>query len=77
MDKFPPSSPKRSTACKAGLIRRSDRRIRSCALWEGWHGYHRKKYRVMLRGAFEPLMKVLGLSSTPLTVQEAVNVAAS
>jgi hypothetical protein len=55
----------------------SNDRVRAYALWEGWHGYDRKKYRAMLREAFEPLMKPLGLSSTPLTVQEAVNVAAS
>jgi DNA polymerase II len=52
-------------------------RVRAYALWEGWHGYDRKKYTAMLREAFEPLMKPLALSSSPLTVQEAVNVAAS
>jgi len=29
-------------------------RVRAFALWEGWHGYDRKKYAAMLREAFEP-----------------------
>ena len=29
-------------------------RVRAFALWEGWHGYDRKKYLAMLREAFEP-----------------------
>ena len=29
-------------------------RVRAFALWEGWHGYDRKKYRAMLREAFQP-----------------------
>jgi DNA polymerase II len=29
-------------------------RVRAVALWEGWHGYDRKKYAAMLREAFEP-----------------------
>jgi len=29
-------------------------RVRAYALWEGWHGYDREKYRAMLREAFEP-----------------------
>lgn len=37
-------------------------RVRAYALWEGWHGYDRKKYGAMLREAFEPLNKPLGLS---------------
>jgi DNA polymerase elongation subunit (family B) len=28
-------------------------RVRAFALWEGWHGYDRKKYRAMLREAFQ------------------------
>jgi hypothetical protein len=27
-------------------------RVRAFALWEGWHGYYRKKYKAMLREAF-------------------------
>ena len=27
-------------------------RVRAFALWEGWHGYDRKKYAAMLREAF-------------------------
>ena len=30
-------------------------RVRAFGLWEGWHGYDRKKYREMLLEAFEPL----------------------
>ena len=40
-------------------------RVRAYALWEGWHGYDRKKYGAMLREAFEPLTKPLGVSSGP------------
>jgi DNA polymerase-2 len=29
-------------------------RVRAYALWEGWHGYDRKKYAAMLREAFQP-----------------------
>ncbi len=29
-------------------------RVRAYALWEGWHGYDRAKYRAMLCEAFEP-----------------------
>jgi hypothetical protein len=29
-------------------------RVRVFALWEGWHGYDRKKYKAMLREAFQP-----------------------
>src|ERR1700731_238381 len=29
-------------------------RARAFALWEGWHGYDRKKYAAMLREAFQP-----------------------
>jgi DNA polymerase-2 len=29
-------------------------RVRAFALWEGWHGYDRKKYAAMLREAFQP-----------------------
>jgi DNA polymerase-2 len=29
-------------------------RVRAFALWEGWHGYDRKKYKAMLREAFQP-----------------------
>jgi hypothetical protein len=29
-------------------------RVRAFALWEGWHGYDRKKYKAMLREAFHP-----------------------
>ncbi len=28
-------------------------RVRAYALWEGWHGYDRRKYQAMLREAFE------------------------
>ncbi len=34
-------------------------RVRAYALWEGWHGYDRKKYRAMLLEAFEPFEKFL------------------
>jgi hypothetical protein len=29
----------------------------ACALWEGWHGYDRRKYQAMLREAFEPFVQ--------------------
>lgn len=32
-------------------------RVRAYALWEGWRGYDRKKYREMLRGAFDLFLK--------------------
>lgn len=38
-------------------------RVRAYALWEGWRSYDRKKYTAMLREAFEPLTKPLGVSS--------------
>jgi len=31
-------------------------RVRAYALWEGWHGYDRKKYGAMLRESFEPFV---------------------
>jgi DNA polymerase II len=34
-------------------------RVRAYALWEGWHGYDRRKYGAMLREAFEPFEKFL------------------
>jgi DNA polymerase II len=34
-------------------------RVRAYALWEGWHGYDRKKYHAMLLEAFEPFEKFL------------------
>ena len=34
-------------------------RVRAYALWEGWHGYDRKKYHTMLLEAFEPFEKFL------------------
>ena len=34
-------------------------RVRAFALWEGWHGYDRGKYRAMLLEAFEPLQQPL------------------
>ena len=39
-------------------------RVRAYALWEGWHGYDRKKYRKMLREAFDPLMKPGGQAAS-------------
>ena len=30
-------------------------RVRAYALWDGWFGYDRRKYRELLRDAFEPL----------------------
>jgi hypothetical protein len=33
-------------------------RVRAYALWEGWHGYDRKKYSAMLREAFEPFEQI-------------------
>jgi DNA polymerase-2 len=32
-------------------------RVRAYSQWEGWHGYDRRKYRDMLREAFEPFLK--------------------
>jgi len=37
----------------------SNDRVRAYALWEGWHGYDRKKYRAMLLEAFEPFDRFL------------------
>jgi DNA polymerase elongation subunit (family B) len=34
-------------------------RVRAYALWEGWHGYDRKKYGAMLREAFEPFVQFI------------------
>ena len=34
-------------------------RVRAYALWEGWHGYDRRKYRAMLLEAFEPFEQPL------------------
>jgi len=39
-------------------------RVRAYALWEGWHGYDRKKYAAMLREAFEPF-ELFTLDRTP------------
>jgi hypothetical protein len=39
------------TAAKAKV---PNDRVRAYSLWEGWHGYDRTKYAVMLREAFEP-----------------------
>jgi DNA polymerase elongation subunit (family B) len=33
-------------------------RVRAYSLWEGWHGYDRKKYASLLREAFEPFESV-------------------
>jgi DNA polymerase-2 len=33
-------------------------RVRAFSLWEGWHGYDRKKYAAMLCDAFEPFESV-------------------
>jgi len=35
-------------------------RVRAYALWEGWHGYDRQKYRAMLLEAFEPFEQPTG-----------------
>jgi len=40
-------------------------RVRAFALWEGWFGYDRKKYRAMLLEAFEPFVLCL-----PKTAEE-------
>jgi hypothetical protein len=36
-------------------------RVRTFAIWEGWHGHDRKKYIAMLREAFEPFEPDRGL----------------
>ena len=41
----------------------SNDRVRAYALWEGWHGYDRKKYAEMLREAFEPFEQFTHTSS--------------
>lgn len=40
-------------------------RVRAFALWEGWHGYDRKKYAAMLREAFQPF-EISAPESTPV-----------
>jgi DNA polymerase II len=40
-------------------------RVRAYALWEGWFGYDRKKYRDMLREAFQPFDLFIAGSSQP------------
>ena len=34
-------------------------RVRAYALWEGWHGYDRRKYQAMLHEAFEPFAQFI------------------
>ena len=34
-------------------------RVRAYALWEGWHGYDRRKYQAMLHDAFEPFVQFM------------------
>ncbi len=34
-------------------------RVRAYALWEGWHGYDRRKYQAMLHEAFEPFVQFI------------------
>jgi DNA polymerase-2 len=34
-------------------------RVRAFALWEGWHGYDRRKYQTMLQEAFEPFVQFI------------------
>jgi len=34
--------------------------VKAFALWNGWYGYDRKKYKAMLREAFEPFTKPCG-----------------
>lgn len=34
-------------------------RVRAYALWEGWHGYDRRKYQALLREAFEPFVQFI------------------
>jgi len=38
-------------------------RVRAYALWEGWHGYDRKKYHAMLIEAFEPFEQFVGTAT--------------
>jgi hypothetical protein len=33
--------------------------LRAFALWEGWHGYDRRKHQAMLREAFEPFVQFI------------------
>ena len=41
-------------------------RVRAFALWEGWHGYDRRKYHVMLQEAFEPFVQFIPEPPTPV-----------
>jgi DNA polymerase elongation subunit (family B) len=40
-------------------------RVRAFALWEGWHGYDRKKYKEMLREAFQPFELTIEEPASP------------
>ncbi|MGH9724725.1 MAG: DNA polymerase domain-containing protein, partial [Candidatus Acidiferrales bacterium] len=44
-------------------------RVRAYALWEGWHGYDKKKYQEMLREAFELFLKPLSSKFQQFTPQ--------
>jgi DNA polymerase I len=41
-------------------------RVRAFALWEGWHGYDRRKYHAMLQEAFEPFVQFIPEPPTPV-----------
>jgi DNA polymerase-2 len=41
-------------------------RVRAFALWEGWHGYDRRKYADLLRDAFQPLSQPIGCEPAPI-----------
>jgi DNA polymerase-2 len=43
-------------------------RVRAFALWEGWHGYDRKKYAAMLREAFQPFELAIPEPDPPVEV---------
>jgi DNA polymerase-2 len=48
-------------------------RVRAFALWEGWFGYDRKKYAVMLREAFEPFVLYAPKRPDPVLLSNSVS----
>ena len=48
-------------------------RVRAFALWEGWFGYDRKKYAVMLRQAFEPFVLYAPNRPDPVLLSNSVS----
>ncbi len=50
-------------------------RVKAYAVWNGWYGYDREKYKAMLREAFEPFLKPCAggdISSTEIPGYQAV-----